>query len=154
MKILVALDGSTLSWKAFKTTLTIAKALGEPTEIHVIHVTCLPILQPLRIPYNVTVAAGVPPALASVIPDSVREKDLRTILELMEKARMEAESYGFKIDFIIRRGDPKKEIVREASRGYDMLVLGGRSEVSAIPGLGSVASAIVEKTPCSILVVK
>ncbi|MCS7112761.1 MAG: universal stress protein [Candidatus Bathyarchaeota archaeon] len=154
LKILVAFDGSTTSLKAYRLTLEIVKKLSEPSEIHLLYVTDVPIVKPFRIHHDITVGVGTPVIISSIPHESIGRKELRRIHEVMEEALAEAEAYGVSVDFVVKKGRPEEEILREAEKGYDLLVVGGMDKPTSIPGLGHIAEAIVKRARCPVLVVK
>jgi len=154
LKILVAFDGSPLSLKAYRLILDIVKKLNEPSEIHLIYVTDAPMVKPFRIHHDITVGVGVPVTISSIPYESIDREEFRRVHEVMENALAEAEAYKVPVDFIVKRGKPEEEILREAEKGYDLLVIGGRDKPMAIPGLGHIAEVITKKSRCSVLVVK
>lgn len=154
MRVLVAFDGSLTSLKAYRLTLEMVKKLSEPSEIHLIYVTDTPIVKPFRIHHDIAVGVGTPATISSIPYESIGREELRKVHEVMEEALAEAEAYGVSVDFIVKRGKPEEEILREAEKGYDLLIVGGRDKPISIPGLGHIAEAIVKKARCSVLVVK
>jgi len=154
LKILVAFDGSPISLKAYRLILDIVKKLNEPSEIHLIYVVDAPLVKPFKVHYDITVGIGTPTTISSILHESIGGEELRRVHEVMEEALAEAEIYSVPVDFVVKKGRPEEEILREAEKGYDLLVVGGRDKPASIPGLGHIAEAIVRKARCSVLVVK
>ncbi|MEM4462568.1 MAG: universal stress protein [Candidatus Bathyarchaeia archaeon] len=154
LKILVAFDGSPTSLKAYKMILELIKKLSEPSEIHLLYVTDTPMIKPFRIHHDITVGVGTPATISFIPHESIGREELRRIHEIMEDALAEAEAYGVSVDFVVKKGKPEEEILREAEKGYDLLVIGGRDKPISLPGLGHIAEAIVRKAKCPVLVVK
>lgn len=154
MRILVAFDGSSTSLKAYKMILELVKKLSEPSEIHLLYVADTPMIKPFRIHYDITVGVGTPATISFIPHESIGREELRNIHEVMEGALAEAEAYGVPVDFIVKKGKPEEEILKEAEKGYDLLVIGGRDKPASLPGLGHIAEAIVKKAKCPVLVVK
>lgn len=136
-RILVAIDGSEASDRAF------AKAL-ELAALTRARLTALAIEGPL-------------PAYAATIgevEEVKREKDA-FFSRLAERARREAEAGGVEVDVELRPGHAAEVISRVAAEGgYDLVVLGHRGHFLRDHLLGSTADRVVESAPCPVMVVR
>jgi Universal stress protein UspA and related nucleotide-binding proteins len=136
-RILVAIDGSECSDRAF------AKAL-ELAELAHARVTALAVEGPL-------------PAYAATIGevDEVkREKDLY-FNALALRARKQAEQSGVAIDVEVRAGHAAELISQVATEGsYDLVVLGHRGHFLRDHLLGSTADRVAEHAPCPVMIVR
>jgi len=150
-KILVAIDGSEASKRALDRALELSKYLG--ALLVVIHV--VPSVEMGRLPSPTSLATVLrenPPTFLP-IPPQVAFRLTREALTELEYAKNKAEEIGVKVDFVIPEGDPAKSVIEEARKGYYLLVIGYRRKLR-IPGLGSVASRIVNNVEIPVLIVK
>lgn len=139
MRILLATDGSRYARAAARFLARFVRGPGK----HVDVLTILP-----DEPHSDRVSFG-------------RAKALSTQWRATALARLDAtaatlEDRGFTVNRLMRSGDPPAEIVYQAIRGqYDLVVAGskGRGESPYLPA-GSVASAILEHAPASVLLVR
>lgn len=90
----------------------------------------------------------------TTIPESLQKDEIREGLAVLERARIIAEKEGIETDFIVKCGDPADQIIREAEKNYDLLVVGFRGANARFPGMGSIAEKILHISPCPVLVVK
>jgi nucleotide-binding universal stress UspA family protein len=136
-RILVAIDGSECSDRAF------AKALELAALAHA-RVTALAVEGPL-------------PAYAATIGevDEVkREKDLY-FNALATRAKQQAEQSGVDIDVEVRAGHVAELISQVATEGsYDLVVLGHRGHFLRDHLLGSTADRVAEHAPCPVMIVR
>jgi nucleotide-binding universal stress UspA family protein len=136
-RILVAIDGSNASDRAFDTALELA-ALVEG------RLTALAIEGPL-------------PAYAATIgevEEVKREKD-RFFNALAARARDRAARAGIEIEVDVRPGHPAELISSYAAAGeFDLVVLGHRGHFLRDHLLGSTADRVVENAPCPVMVVR
>jgi nucleotide-binding universal stress UspA family protein len=136
-KILVAIDGSECSDRAF------AKAVELAGLMHA-QLTALAVEGPLPA-YAATVGE---------VDEVKREKDsfFRT---LAEDARAEGERAGVEIDVDVRPGHPAELISRVAQEGgYDLIVLGHRGHFLRDRLLGSTADRVAEHAHCPVMIVR
>ncbi|MDQ1426319.1 MAG: hypothetical protein QOD72_3817 [Acidimicrobiaceae bacterium] len=135
--ILVAIDGSDCSNRAFAKALELA-ALTDA------RLTALAIEGPL-------------PAYAATIGevDEVkREKDL-FFNALAARAREQAEREGIELAVEVRAGHPAELISRVAADGaFDLIVLGHRGHFLRDHLLGSTADRVAEHAPCPVMIVR
>jgi len=88
--------------------------------------------------------------------DQIDQEVQRRAGALTKKTADRLKSKGFKVDTVVRRGDPRSEIVDEAEKwSADLIVLGshGYTGIKRLL-LGSVASSVVSHAPCSVEVVR
>jgi len=151
-KILVAVDGSEMGWKALDTALKLAKSEG--SSVSVIHVTGEPIIRAPLTAQTSSLIAGETQAPIAAIPESLQKDEIIKGLDILEKARIIAEKEKIKTDFIVKSGDPADQVIKEAEKNYDLLVVGFRGANAKFPGIGSIAEKILQRSPCPVLVVK
>src|SRR5438045_392377 len=136
-RILVAIDGSESSDRAF------AKAL-ELAELTRASLTALAIEGPL-------------PAYAATIgevEEVKREKD-KFFGALAARAREQAEHAGLELEVELRAGHAAEVISNvAASGGYDLVVLGHRGHFLRDHLLGSTADRVAEHAPCPVMIVR
>ncbi len=136
-RILVAIDGSDCSNRAF------AKALELAGLVHA-HVTALAIEGPL-------------PAYAATIgevEEVKREKDV-FFNALAQRAKEEGQQAGIDIDVQVHAGHAA-ELISDfaAAGGYDLVVLGHRGHFLRDHLLGSTADRVAEHAPCPVMIVR
>lgn len=138
-KILVGLDGSPYSNKAFIYALEVAKRFN--AKITAIYV----IVRPLHLYGDEGVVLSEP-------PDKRLEEEGEKILR---KAKEQASNEGVELDTVMASGDPSEEILKLSKQDYDLLVLGSRglSRVKAFL-LGSVSGRVSHYSKCPVLIVK
>jgi nucleotide-binding universal stress UspA family protein len=136
-KILVAIDGSECSDRAFAKAIELANLTGA-------RLTALAIEGPL-------------PAYAATIGevDEVkREKDI-FFNALATAARVQAAQAGVQIDVDVRAGHAAEVISDFAGAGgYDLVVLGHRGHFLRDHLLGSTADRVAEHAPCPVMIVR
>jgi len=136
-RILVAIDGSEASNRAF------AKAI-ELAEVADAELTALAIEGPL-------------PAYAATIGevDEVKREKDRFFGRLAETARAKAEHAGIDLEVELRAGHAAEVISDFASAGgYDLIVLGHRGHFLRDHLLGSTADRVAENAPCPVMIVR
>ncbi len=154
-RILVAIDGSATSWKAFDHAVALAKGTGAEV-LGVIHVR--PSLMTLSYAYGFDEAAMYHLNLGRRMEQELREGEARSRGLLQEAAdrAWKAGLGGAHIVTHAEEGSIVRKILDVVQReGYDLLVLGSRG-VGRAAGLllGSVAQSVVANLPCSVLVVE
>jgi nucleotide-binding universal stress UspA family protein len=136
-RILVAIDGSECSDRAFAKALELA-VLAEA------RLTALAVEGPL-------------PAYAATIGevDEVkREKDIY-FNALAIRAKQQAEQSGLEIDVQVRPGHAAELISEVATEGaYDLVVLGHRGHFLRDHLLGSTADRVAQHAPCPVMIVR
>jgi nucleotide-binding universal stress UspA family protein len=137
-KILVGVDGSSVSYKAADVALDLATALNaQVTAVYVV---------------------PSPPADYSRFFDlsalEINEEELER--KIMHEVRIMALSKGAKLETKVLRGRPSEVIVSLAEgEGYDLIVLGSTGLGGAYKrAMGSVASEVVNSTKKPVLLVK
>ena len=136
-RILVAIDGSEGSGRAFAKAIELAKLAGAS-------LTALAIEGPLPA-YAATIAE---------VEEVKREKDV-FFGRLAEEARRDAELAGMAVDVVVRAGHAAELISRVAAEGgYDLVVLGHRGHFLRDHLLGSTADRVAEHAPCPVMIVK
>ena len=151
-KILVAVDGSELAWKALNKALQLAKS--ERSSVSIIHVTCEAVIRAPLTDQTSSLITGEGQTPITTIPESLQRNEIQRGLAILERARIIAEKEEIKTDFIVKCGDPADEIIKEAKKNYDLLVVGFRGANARFPGIGSIAEKILHRSPCPVLVVK
>jgi nucleotide-binding universal stress UspA family protein len=136
-RILVAIDGSDSSDRAFAKALELAALVRA-------HVTALAIEGPL-------------PAYAATIgevEEVKREKDV-FFSALALRAKEAGERAGIEIDVQLRAGHAAEAISDfAAAGGYDLVVLGHRGHFLRDHLLGSTADRVAEHAPCPVMIVR
>jgi nucleotide-binding universal stress UspA family protein len=136
-RILVAIDGSDCSDRAFGKALELA-VLTNAT------LTALAIEGPL-------------PAYAATlgeVDEVKREKD-QFFNALAARARERAEQMGIDLEVDVRPGHAAELISRfAADGGYDLVVLGHRGHFVRDHLLGSTADRVAEHAPCPVMIVR
>jgi nucleotide-binding universal stress UspA family protein len=136
-KILVAIDGSECSDRAFAKALELA-ALAHAT------LTALAVEGPLPA-YAATVGE---------VEEVRREKD-SFFDALAASARARGEVAGVETGVEVRPGHPAELISRFAEEGgYDLVVLGHRGHFVRDRLLGSTADRVAEHAPCPVMIVR
>ena len=136
-RILVAIDGSDSSDRAFANALELASLVRA-------HVTALAIEGPL-------------PAYAATIgevEEVKREKDV-FFTALALRAKEAGERAGIDIDVQLQAGHAA-EVISDfaATGGYDLVVLGHRGHFLRDHLLGSTADRVAEHAPCPVMIVR
>jgi nucleotide-binding universal stress UspA family protein len=136
-RILVAIDGSDSSNRAFATALELAQLTKA-------RLTALAVEGPL-------------PAYAATIgevEEVKREKDV-FFTALAARAKRDAGHAGIELDVDIRAGHAAELISRVAAEGgYDLVVLGHRGHFLRDHLLGSTADRVAEQAPCPVMIVR
>jgi nucleotide-binding universal stress UspA family protein len=136
-KILVAIDGSECSDRAFAKALELA-ALANA------RITALAVEGPLPA-YAATVGE---------VDEVKREKDV-FFRALASRVRQEAEQRGLELDVDIRAGHAAELISQVATEGrFDLVVLGHRGHFLRDHLLGSTADRVAEHAPCPVMIVR
>ena len=138
--VLVPLDGSPQAWEAYEF------ALAEHPDANV---TLLTVINPIEAGYSAETAL---PSAAEAWYESAKEAAMQRFDEAAELAS----ERGRSIDTVLEVGRPARVIVDYADEhGVDHLVMGshGRKGVTRVL-LGSVAEAVVRRSPVPITVVR
>jgi nucleotide-binding universal stress UspA family protein len=136
-RILVAIDGSDASNRAFATALELAGVLHS-------QLTALAIEGPL-------------PAYAATIGevDEVKREKDAFFNALAARAREQAERADIALEVEVRAGHAAEVISDFAGAGgYDLVVLGHRGHFLRDHLLGSTADRVAEHAPCPVMIVR
>jgi nucleotide-binding universal stress UspA family protein len=138
-KLLVPVDGSANSKRAFEKALSLAAADGSAiTAIYVI-----------QTPPTVYVES-------QKVLDAAMAKYKKEADEVLDEYEAMAASHGMKIEAVIAEGDPGTAIVSYSEKGgFDMIVMGsrGRGKITEAV-LGSVSSKVLKDARCPVVIVK
>ncbi len=136
-RILVAIDGSEASNRAFAKALELVAVTGA-------ELTALAIEGPL-------------PAYAATIGevDEVKREKDAFFETLAGRARAEAEAGGVQLDVVVRAGHAAEVISSFAAEGgYDLIVLGHKGHFLRDHLLGSTADRVAEHATCPVMIVR
>ncbi len=88
------------------------------------------------------------------VPEQAREQEMRQSLAIIEKGREQLEAKRIKADYLIVEGDTADELVKEASKNYDLLIcpIATKSDESVLNA--SALQKLATRLSCSILVVR
>jgi nucleotide-binding universal stress UspA family protein len=143
VKILVAVDDSSFAKAAVE---FVARSHWAPgTEVILLAVARSPFLLSTEV---------YAPSLS--YNDDLMKQELEAHRKVAENAEAELKQAGFRTGTMVVTGDPRIEIVEEATRsGVDLVVVGshGRTGFQRLL-LGSVAAYVTTNAPCSVLIVK
>lgn len=137
--ILVAIDGSDMSRKAFATALSMVKELG--SKLSIIYVGRI-------IP--------VPDGMAIEAMEELYDAIAKAGADILNKEKDLAESQGVSADIFYSEGDPASQIITKAKEGnFDLVVIGSRG-LGAFKELmlGSVSHRVSQMSPVPVLIVK
>ncbi len=108
-----------------------------------------------------TVAEGVHPAVAGLIPEGISIADVQqradaSAANVAAGAAVLLRDRGWQSESVSLEGDPKSKITDYAREWNADLIVVGSCDLPALERLfvGSVSQAIVKHSPCSVLVVK
>jgi nucleotide-binding universal stress UspA family protein len=136
-RILVAIDGSDASDRAFAKSIELADVTDA-------QLTALAIEGPLPA-YAATVGE---------VDEVKREKDI-FFSALAMRAREQAEQFGVELAVELRAGHAAEVISDFAARGgFDLIVLGHRGHFLRDHLLGSTADRVAEHAPCPVMIVR
>lgn len=138
-KILVAIDGSDMSNKAFKTALLLAKE----------HESMLSII-------NVGKSLAIPQGMVIDSIDNVYDSMRKEGEELLNRGKWMAESQGVPVEIHYVEGDPAAQIIKLAKEGLFQLIVIGNRGLSPFKEmmLGSVSHRVSQLAHCPVLIVK
>ena len=150
-KILVALDESQLSQKAFQQSLSIAQAFDAELML-------LNVVSPLEAKYQNTVSL-IGSGHRGSGTNEVAEAEWQTLvtnrLDYLQSLVNEAEDAGIKTDLIQEIGQPAQQICESAKEWQaDLIVIGshGRKGLNELI-VGSVSNYVSHHVPCAVLLV-
>ncbi|MBF6612966.1 MAG: universal stress protein [Chloroflexi bacterium] len=141
--LLVALDGSPLSWQAFQVSLQLAKVLG--ATLHTVSVVEGPVAPPPE-----------RPSITRVRPDG-REWDWTTYFRQVQTlATIQAQLTGVTLETMTREGHAGSVLTASAREGsYDLLVLGATGQEQPwSTTTGGTARKVANETHCAVLLVR
>ena len=148
-KILIPLDGSKMSDKAFKYALLIAKNFG--AELALLTV----------IPEHIADAAvyrvGTHRALVKNYIKMMNALARQQATDLLDKRVVECEKENVKTSYKVLQGDAASEIITAGKKmRIDMIVIGsvGLTGIKKLKALGSVSRKISELSGCPVLIVR
>ncbi|HEY8492146.1 MAG TPA: universal stress protein [Dehalococcoidia bacterium] len=145
-RLLVATDGSPHGEAAVEAAAALAPADGE--------VVVLSVVAPVTLPFSGLPEAGAVTGYRWL--EEAEEGERQAAEAVTERAAAELRARGAAARPEVRRGDVASTVVQAAEDlGADVVLVGsrGRSAVSSLL-LGSVAGAVVDRAPCSVLVVR
>jgi nucleotide-binding universal stress UspA family protein len=147
-KILVPVDGSSESKKAFEQAVSIAQKYGsELTLMSVVEVESDVAYTELGI---------VVPGEYSGVRDTLVKIKTESMNKMLDAMILSADCAGLTVGKVIKVGSAHPELVDTASQGkYDLIVMGHRG-LNPVKRffMGSVAKRVIEDAPCSVLIVK
>lgn len=151
-QILIAVDRSEPSQKAFEQGMAIAKAFQ--AKLHLIHVIA-PLQEEFQDLSSLTLSGGYyPPAIEQSL-DKRWEILEQEGLQLLRSLTAIATAHGISTEFTQILGQPEQKICEFAhSLNADLIVIGshGRSGLSEL-FLGSVSNYVSHNVPCAVLIV-
>eukprot|EP01094_Clydonella_sp_ATCC50884_P019019 TRINITY_DN362_c0_g1_i1.p1 TRINITY_DN362_c0_g1~~TRINITY_DN362_c0_g1_i1.p1 ORF type:complete len:158 (-),score=40.26 TRINITY_DN362_c0_g1_i1:390-839(-) len=148
MHILVAVDGSEASAKAFER----ACALATPRS----KLTLLAVTEGAVASADMDLAAGCAEADYFVIPDSARAEDRKRTEKLLASLAHKCSERNITVNSLTCEGDPRAIICDSAEHLHVDLVVVGRRGMGQAARLvvGSVSEYVTRHAPCSVLTVK
>lgn len=149
-RILVAFDGLEESKKALSIALKLATFFDS-------HVTVLNVAGQSIVPIvssSLSSHTGESQGVIYPLPEHMRDMMVKEAMKILSETKEDVEKTWSKIDFAVVFGDAASEIVKEAKKDYDLIVIGYRSIHSPILSLGNVAEKVVKNAPCSVLVIR
>jgi nucleotide-binding universal stress UspA family protein len=150
-KILVALDESKLSRKAFQQSLSIAQAFDAELML-------LNVVSPLEAKYQNTVSligSGYRGDGTNETAEAEWQKLVTNRLDYLQSLVNEAEDAGITTDLIQEIGQPSQQICESAKEWQaDLIVIGshGRKGLNELI-VGSVSNYVSHHVPCAVLLV-
>ncbi|MGQ9781590.1 MAG: universal stress protein [Nitrososphaeria archaeon] len=150
-KILVAFDGSEESRKCLSVAIQLAEAFD--SLVTVLYVAGQSIVGPVVSP-SVSVSSTEVQGSILPLPENMRNMMTREALRVLAETKEDTEKVWRKLDFAIVYGDAASEIIKEARKGYDLIVIGYRSKHSDMLSLGNVAEKVTKSAPCSVFIIK
>jgi nucleotide-binding universal stress UspA family protein len=150
--VLVAVDGSEVSWRALDFAVEFAQKYGASLLV-------------LNVSESTQVVTAVPPEPAVYMGEGTAAiaKDLETVHEnILNKALSHAKTLypSLAVSGKLRMGDAAAEIVAEAHDGsFDVVMVGhvgtGRMiRVKELLGLGGISKKVADQAPCSVIIVR
>jgi nucleotide-binding universal stress UspA family protein len=140
-RILVPVDGSEPSRRAFDRAIAMSKNLGG-------HITLLNVVRSRGVGMGPMGHEG-PILEGEQTPIEARVTSRQMLDDLEKKARSE----GVEVTTMIRTGNPGPEIV-DISRDYDLIVMGAHGKHLEHILVGSVADKVVHHACCPVMIVR
>ena len=150
-KILVAFDGSEESKNCLSLAIKLAGLFD--SYITIFYVAGQTIVGPMISSSAATHSSELQGTILP-LPENMRDLMTKEALKVLSQTEEDVEKLAKKIDYAIVFGDPASEIVKEAEKGYDLIVIGYRSTHSTMLSMGNVAEKVTKNAPCSVLVIK
>jgi len=150
-KILVAFDGSEESKKCLSLAIKLAELFD--SYITIFYVAGQTIIGPMISSSAATLSSELQGTILP-LPENMRNVMTKEALNVLSQTKEDVEKLSKKIDYAIVFGDPASEIIKEAEKGYDLIVIGYRGTHSTMLSLGNVSEKVTKNAPCSVLVIK
>ena len=139
MKVVVGVDGSEASFTALRVAMQEAQSLGAELEV----IQAWPAVRWDDNPFQSDVAAQ----------ERLKEEAFRSVTRLVARLRGGAHSFPVPVTVLTREGAPAR-VLLEASVGADRIVVGASGRGALLQRvLGSVATEVVRKAGCPVVVV-
>ena len=147
MNILLAIDDSCYSEAAVG--LVKALKIGRKAEVTVLTVIPEHVFLGGHTLVDLLGRYGTPKA-------QLRKAEEERALELLARLSKSLDTWGFKVETMVRRGSPANEIIKTCRNiGADLILVGFKGTSDAPEFLlGSVAHKVIKYAPCSVLVAK
>jgi nucleotide-binding universal stress UspA family protein len=142
MKFLFCTEGRALSEEAIRVGGRVAKAMG--AEATVLSVEPKPDYLHAILQHATAIQADL---------EEVFDRSSKVFQDYAEKGKKLLSELGVKAEVETLRGDPADEILAEAEKGYDFIVIGSRSKKGETVMLGSVSRKVVNKASLPVIVV-
>ncbi|MFZ5645743.1 MAG: universal stress protein [Bacillota bacterium] len=144
-KILVPVDGSTVSNLVVKTAANMAEAFG--SELVLLHVMQLPLPMEVLNPSK---------GSSGEIYNQIKERIEKFGKRVLDNSSGGLEGLNINYSQKAVWGDPSKEILKEAGEGrYDLIIIGSRGLDDMESWLmGSVSSRVVRRSRCPVMVIR
>ncbi len=140
-RLLIALDGSPLSWQAFQVSLQLAKVLGAP--LHAVSVIEGPTAPP-------------PPNPSAIRSEGQVWDWIAYYQQVQARASAQAQLAGVTLETTTREGHAGSVLTASIREGsYDLLILGATGQEQPWSNtIGGTAHKVANETPCAILLVR
>lgn len=144
MKILLAIDESKVSQEALRKVISQFKPDGNSVRV----LNVVP-------PVTGYISADLIPHFVTYLPE-VEQDRLRQAKKLVEAAAVKLKKAGFRASSAVEGGDPRSQIVDQASEWHADLIMLGSHGWKGIPRLllGSVSEAVARHAKCSVEIVR
>ncbi len=142
MKFLFCTEGRELSEDAIRVGGRVAKAMG--AEATVLSVQPKPDYLHAILQHTTAIEANL---------EEVLEKSSKVFRDYADRGKKLLAELGVKAKTNTTVGDPAHEILVEAEKGYDFIVIGSRSKKGERVMLGSVSRKVVNKASVPVIVV-